>query len=90
MALKKLQLTKTAKVGRHRYLAKDCADYCINRGGKELMAEDEGNRSQRICIYSTKKLSELQKKLLPETVAVKDSDFIKIRFNRIAPKGCKK
>ena len=70
-----------------RYLAKDCADYIINRGGKELMTEDEENIEAPLhTIYSTKKLSELQKKTLPETFGIKDSDFIKIRFNRISPK----
>ena len=54
---KKITVTKTAKVGRHRYLAKDCADYIINRGGKELMLEDEKNTTE-YKIYSTKKLSE--------------------------------
>lgn len=85
---KKLSVTKNAKVGRHRYLAKDCADYIINRGGKELMAEDVAIEKE-FSIYSTKKFSELQKKLLPNNVKVEDSDFIKIRFNRIAPKVVK-
>ena len=85
---KKLSVTKTAKMGRHKFLAKDCADYIINRGGKELMYEDQGIEKE-FSIYSTKKLSEVQKKLLPTTVAVQDSDFIKIRFNRIAPKVVK-
>lgn len=82
---KKITVAKTAKMGRHRYLAKDCADYVINRGGKELMLEDE-KIEKEFAIYSTKKLSEIQKKLLPTTMDVQDSDFIKIRFNRIAPK----
>ncbi|CAA0211801.1 porphobilinogen deaminase (hydroxymethylbilane synthase) and uroporphyrinogen-III synthase [Tenacibaculum maritimum] len=82
---KKLSVTKSAKLGRHRYLAKDCADYIINRGGKQIMAEDEG-LEREFAIYSTKKLSEMQKKLLPISVNIEDSDFIKTRFNRIAPK----
>lgn len=85
---KKITVSKTAKMGRHRYLAKDCADYVINRGGKELMLEDE-NLEKEFAIYSTKKLSEIQKKLLPTSMEVLDSDFIKIRFNRIAPKVVK-
>lgn len=82
---KKLSVTENAKLGRHRYLAKDCADYIINRGGKQIMAEDEG-LEREFAIYSTKKLSEMQKKLLPISVNIEDSDFIKTRFNRIAPK----
>lgn len=85
---KKISVTKNAKVGRHRYLAKDCADYVINRGGKELMADDV-EEEKEFSIYSTKKLSEIQKELLPASVSVTDSDFIKIRFNRIAPKVIK-
>jgi hydroxymethylbilane synthase len=84
---KKITVAKTAKVGSHKFLAKDCADYIINRGGKELMAEDdESSEAPLQNIYSTKKLSELQKETLSETIGIKDSDFIKIRFNRIPPK----
>ncbi|KGL63950.1 hydroxymethylbilane synthase [Polaribacter sp. Hel1_85] len=87
---KKLTVNKTAPVGRHRYLAKDCADYIINRGGKELMAEDEETAEVPLQnIYSTKKLSELQKETLSPAIGIKDSDFIKIRFNRIPPKVMK-
>ena len=85
---KKISVTKNAKVGRHRFLAKDCADYVINRGGKELMADDV-EVEKEFSIYSTKKLSEIQKDLLPASVSITDSDFIKIRFNRIAPKVIK-
>ncbi|WP_159950526.1 hydroxymethylbilane synthase [Polaribacter septentrionalilitoris] len=87
---KKITVTKTAKMGRHRFLAKDCADYIINRGGKELMLDDmEGETLVSHNVYSTKKLSEAQKKTLPSTIGIEDSDFIKIRFNRIPPKVMK-
>ena len=86
---KKITVKKTAEMGRHRYLAKDCADYVINRGGKELMAEDEDVAAPLQNIYSTKKLSEIQKDIVSETIGVQDSDFIKIRFNRIPPKVMK-
>ncbi len=85
---KKISVSKSAKLGRHRYLAKDCADYVINKGGKELMLEDQAEEKE-FAIYSTKKLSEAQKKLLPTSMGIEDSDFIKIRFNRIAPKVIK-
>ncbi|MGB0881169.1 MAG: hydroxymethylbilane synthase, partial [Polaribacter sp.] len=85
---KKITVTKTAKLGRHKYLAKDCADYIINRGGKELMLEDK-NLVKDYKVYSTKKLSEVQKKLLLPSIGIEDSDFIKIRFNRIPPKVIK-
>ena len=88
---KKITVNKIASLGSHKFLAKDCADYIINRGGKELMAEDEGDAEAPLQnIYSTKKLSELQKKTLSETIGIKDSDFIKIRFNRIPAKVMKK
>jgi hydroxymethylbilane synthase len=86
---KKITVAKTAPLGRHRYLAKDCADFIINKGGKELMLEDENGSVIKHAVYSTKKLSEAQKKLLPRTIEIHDSDFIKIRFNRIAPKVMK-
>lgn len=86
---KKITVAKNAPLGRHRYLAKDCADFIINKGGKELMLEDENGSVVKHTIYSTKKLSEAQKKLLPRTIEVLDSDFIKIRFNRIPPKVMK-
>lgn len=86
---KKIRVAKTAKLGNHRYLAKDCADYVINRGGKEMMAEDEGVPTKVASVYSTKKLSKLQKETLSDAIDIKDSDFIKIRFNRIPPKVMK-
>lgn len=86
---KKITVTKTAKLGSHRYLAKDCADYVINRGGKELIAEDEEVGEKVASVYSTKKLSELQKEVLSPAIGIEDSDFIKIRFNRIPPKVMK-
>ena len=86
---KKITVTKTAKMGSHKYLAKDCADYVINRGGKELMFEDEEVGSKIASVYATKKLSELQKETLSSAIGIDDSDFIKIRFNRISPKVMK-
>lgn len=87
---KKLQVTKTAPVRRHRYLAKDCADYIINRGGKEIMIADQGTaKEKKFFVYSTKSLSVSQTKLFHEDIASESSDFIKIRPNRIAPKVMK-
>ena len=83
---KKISVAKTAKKGSHEYLAKDCVDYIINRGGKELMIADGAVSQTKHEIYSTKKLSEAQKKMLDDSIGIKDSDFIKIRFNRIPAK----
>ncbi|MFD2566147.1 hydroxymethylbilane synthase [Pseudotenacibaculum haliotis] len=82
---KKIQVQKKVPIGRHRYLAKDCANYIIDRGGKLLIAEDMGVE-KRVSVFSTKKLSEAQTKLFHNDIASESSDFIKIRFNRIAPK----
>ncbi len=86
---KRIDVTSKEKIGRHNYIAKECADFVLNRGGKEIMDSLKGNKQKEFAVYSTKKLSEIQKRLLAETVAVDDSDFIKIRFNRIPPKVVK-
>lgn len=87
---KKIQVTKTASVNRHRYLAKDCADYVINRGGKEIILADiDVNDEKKHSVYSTKSLSESQAKLFHDDISSESSDFIKIRFNRISPKVIK-
>ncbi len=86
---KRIEVISKEKIGRHNYIAKECADFVLNRGGKEIMAALKGKEAKEYAVYSTKKLSEIQKRLLPETVAIEDSDFIKIRFNRIAPKVVK-
>tara|TARA_R110002124_G_scaffold79875_6_gene211974 strand:+ start:2308 stop:3891 length:1584 start_codon:yes stop_codon:yes gene_type:complete len=86
---KRIDVTSKEKIGRHNYIAKECADFVLNRGGKEIMAALKGKEVKEFAVYSTKKLSEIQKRLLPETVAIDDSDFIKIRFNRIPPKVVK-
>ena len=87
---KKLQVTKTAPLRRHRYLAKDCADYIINKGGKEIILSDQDSISEKkFFVYSTKSLSISQAKLFGKDIASESSDFIKIRPNRIAPKVIK-
>jgi hydroxymethylbilane synthase len=86
---KRIDFTSKEKIGRHNYIAKECADFVLNRGGKEIMAGLKGEDKKEYSVFSTKKLSEIQKRLLAEKVGVEDSDFIKIRFNRIAPKVLK-
>ena len=82
---KKIEVSKKVPIGKHKFVAKDCANYIIEKGGKLIIMEDLGIEKE-FSIFSTKKLSEAQKKLLPTKVHVEDSDFIKIRYNRIAPK----
>lgn len=86
---KKISVNKTATVGRHRYLAKDCADYIINKGGRELMLEEGEVEDRKYHVFSTKKISKSQGQIFNEDITVESSDFLKIRFNRIAPKVVK-
>lgn len=86
---KRVDVTSKEKVGRHNYIAKECSDFVLNRGGKEIMASLKGEDKKEFAVFSTKKLSEIQKRLLSENVGVGDSDFVKIRFNRVAPKVVK-
>ena len=60
----------------------------IDRGGRQLIADDLGIE-KKTTVFSTKKLSEAQAKLFHNDIAAESSDFIKIRFNRIAPKVIK-
>lgn len=86
---KKITVNQNVKLGSHKFLAKDCADYVINRGGKELIKEDNDLSVRLVSVYSTKKLSEAQKEIVSPAIEIQDSDFIKIRSNRISPKVMK-
>ena len=87
---KKIEVAKTAPLNKHRYLAQDCADYVINRGGKQLILDDiDVQEDSAARVFSTKSLSESQTKLFHNNIASESSDFIKVRSNRIAPKVVK-
>jgi len=87
---KKIEVAKTAPLNKHRYLAQDCADYVINRGGKQLILDDIDVQEELAArVFSTKSLSESQTKLFHNNIASESSDFIKVRSNRIAPKVVK-
>ena len=87
---KKIEVAKTAPLNKHRYLAQDCADYVINRGGKQLILDDIDVQEESAArVFSTKSLSESQTKLFHNNIASENSDFIKVRSNRIAPKVVK-
>ena len=87
---KKIEVAKTAPLNKHRYLAQDCADYIINRGGKQLILDDIDVQEESAArVFSTKSLSESQTKLFHNVIASESSDFIKVRSNRIAPKVVK-
>ena len=85
---KKIEISKITKLGEEHTIAKYCVGTMIEKGAKQLMAEDEG-LEKHIALFSTKKLSNAQKKLFHNDIAIEDSDFIKIRFNRIPPKVVK-
>jgi len=87
---KKIEVAKTVPLDKHRYLAKDCADYIINRGGKQLIINDINVEEEAgINIFSTKSISLSQTKLFHNTISSSSSDFIKIRSNRIPSKVIK-
>ena len=82
---RKISVNKAVKVGSHNYLAKDCADYVLNKGGRELMIDEGEEDVKEFAVFSTKNLSETQIDLFNSNIDVKSSDFLKIRFNRMSP-----
>jgi len=82
----KIEVSKSSKLSEAHTIAKYSAGTILQKGGKRIMLNDLGETPKKNTVFSTKKLSESQIELFPDEVAVNDSDFIKIRFNRIAPK----
>jgi len=85
---KKIEVTRTEKLGEHNEIAKWSADYVIERGGKRLMDIIKFSTKQT-NIFSTKSFTESQRLLFHEKVVVESSDFIKISINRIHPRFLK-
>lgn len=81
---KKIEVQRKVKIGKHQFLAKDCAHHILDKGGRQLILKDLGIE-KRIHVYSTKNLSSAQENLFHNDIGVESSDFIKIRFNRISP-----
>lgn len=79
---KKIEVTRTEKLGNHHNIAKYASDYILERGGNRLMNE-LGNTARNIQVFSTRNLSEVQRQRF-KNVAVESTDFLKISFNRIA------
>ncbi len=79
---RKKEVNKTVKLRKHIYLAQDAADIIIDRGGQKLIS-NHGAFEKKFNVYSTKKFTDAQSKLVHEDIAVEESDFIKIRFSRI-------
>jgi uroporphyrinogen-III synthase len=79
---KKIEVKRVEKLGRHHQIAKYCADYIIERGGKRLMDQLKPTKKQT-QVFSTKTLTETQRHLFKDSVTVDSTDFIKISLNRI-------
>ena len=81
---KKIEVQRTWVLTAKDDIAKFCAEYIIERGGKRLM-DDIKITSKPANIYSTKTLSDEQKARFHEKVVSESSDFLKISLNRISP-----
>ena len=86
---RKISISRYDKLGEHHELAKYCADFIIERGGKRLMEEIKTSGKQT-NVYSTKLLTEGQRQLFNEKIVAESSDFIKISLNRIKPQSVRK
>lgn len=80
---KKIEVKKTAPLGKHHDLAETCANFIIERGGRRLM-DDLKEGSKSVNIYATKTLSQDQQQLFHDKVVSESSDFVKISLNRIS------
>jgi len=80
---KKIEVTRTEKVGNHQNIAKYCSDYVIERGGKVIMNGIK-TQNKKINIYSTKSLTEGQMQLLNNDLVATSNDAVKINLNRIS------
>ena len=87
---KKIETKKQTKFRDWKSIARYCAGEIIERGGKRIMVEDAEAIVKKVSVFSSKKLSKGQEELFHDTIGVESSDFIKVRFNRIAPKVIQK
>ena len=81
---KKIEAKRTATLGKHDNLVKECLDFIIERGGKKLISKRNIKQDQT-TIYSSKTLSVGQKDLFADYINVDSSDFVKTTPNRINP-----
>lgn len=79
---KKIEVTRSEKLGNHHNIAQFSADYVLERGGSRVMNE-LSDTERAIQVFSTKNLSEGQRQRF-KNVAVESTDFLKISLNRIA------
>ena len=76
---KKISVQMSCGLQSYSNIGEKSANDIISRGGKELIQRDIEIES-KFSIFSTKKLSEVQKKQIPKTVFLGDSDFININY----------
>ncbi|MCW5516353.1 hydroxymethylbilane synthase [Muriicola sp. Z0-33] len=79
----KIEVTRTAPLGKHQHIAKECAAIVFKRGGKRVMNELQGVK-KTFQVYSTKKLTAEQLHLFGDGISVGGDDFIQINHNRIS------
>lgn len=81
---KKIEVTRVEPLSNYQAIASHCAEFIIDRGGKNLI-DNIKRSSLQTNIYSTKTLTTEQRSLFSEKVIFKSSDFVKISLNRIKP-----
>jgi len=79
----KIEVTRTAPLGKHHHIAGECVAIILKRGGKRLMNELQG-LEKIFQVYSTKKLTADQLHLFGDGITVGSDDFIQINNNRIS------
>jgi uroporphyrinogen-III synthase len=79
----KIEVSRTAPLGKHKRLAQECVAVILKRGGKRVMNELQGEK-KAFKVFSTKKLTAEQLHLFGEGITVGSDDFIQISHNRIS------
>jgi hydroxymethylbilane synthase len=79
---KKIEIDKSCYMVEHKNLGKTCAEDILSRGGQRLIGEMYGEE-KKLNILSTKQLSISQTDVFNKDIAVKMSDFISIKYNRL-------
>ena len=86
---KKLSVEMSCELQNHPVFGEKCAQEILNKGGKQLIKNDN-DEEETFSFYSTKKLSDAFKKLLPQNIHFDDSDFIDASFIDIPDEILKK
>ena len=80
---RKIEVSRTAPLGKHHHIAQECVAVVLKRGGKRLMNELQGS-AKTAQVFSTKKLTEDQLQLFEAGIKIASEDFIQISSNRIS------